>query len=162
MLGELLDREFQKHVLQTLADHYPHRANVNRVFGSQVDNRLLVNLKYLEEHRLIDVHWTAISSGLHAVEARISASGLDFLADDGGLSAILDVVVVKLDDSTIRELIAQKIFEAEVDTSMKSRIVDALRALPADGIKAVTMRTLEVGLNDGPQLVKVLRSILNI
>ena len=41
--------------------------------------------------------------------ARITAKGIDFLEDDGGLSAILGVVTVKLHADTLREMLAKKI-----------------------------------------------------
>ena len=46
--------------------------------------------------------------------------GIDFLTDDGGLSAILGVVTVKLHSDTIQALIAAKIDQAEISDSEKA------------------------------------------
>ena len=57
----------------------------------------------------------------------ITAKGLDFLEDDGGLSAILGAITVKLDPDDLRALIAARIEESDLPTRTKGF------AQPCDG-----------------------------
>lgn len=159
-MGELLDRAFQKEVLNRLAEAYPNDRNTNDTFGSQDDSRLLVNIKYLEEHGLLKCVWANSFGGKAVVSAVITARGLDFLANDGGLSAILGVVTVRLDDETIRSLLIQRVEASEADPGTKAQIIDAIRGLPAEGLKAVAMRTIEAGLDHAPGFIDSIRGWL--
>lgn len=161
-MGELLDREYQRIILQSLANHYPQSPEIFQLFGHQVDNGLLVNLCYLAEHGLVENLRADDDGGVDIVSARITARGLDFLQDDGGLTAILGVVTVKLDDATIRDLIVQKVEDNEPDPTIRQRIIHAIRDIPAEAMKSVTMRALDIGLSNGPNLVAALKVYFNI
>lgn len=77
---------------------------------SLVTNKAPQTLQYLEEHGLCKSGVMIGADGHLALgESRITAAGLDFLEDDGGLSAILGVVTVRLHADTIRALIDAKI-----------------------------------------------------
>ena len=161
-LGELLDREFQLRILKILAQQYPQQTSVAEAFrdeGSGLD----VNLAYLEDHDLIEVRWSnEISRGRIPVIANINARGLDFLADDGGLSAILGVVTVKLHDDTIRELLIGKIANAEGDQAIKDSLINKVKKLPADALGRITMWGLDFGLSKTPDLLHHLLKLLDL
>jgi hypothetical protein len=88
----------------------------------------------------------------------ITARGLDFLANDGGLSAILGVVTVKLHDDTIRQLLTAKIAESEGDPSVKDKLIKAVKDAPADVLKSVTQKALEEGLRQLPNAVQLIQT----
>lgn len=81
---------------------------------------------------------------------------MDFLADDGGLSAILGTVTIKLHDDTLKELMESRIANSELGARDKSRWIDALRALPAESTKHLTMKLLDLGLSRGPEALHVI------
>jgi len=90
----------------------------------------------------------------------ITASGLDFLAEDGGLSAILGVVTIKLHDDTIKELIGLRIQESELPPSDKKRFLDNLRELPGETTKHLVMKLVDMGLEATPQALALLGKVL--
>lgn len=148
-MGELLDREFQRRLLSELQEIYPHRADVLRSWGAQSDNRLLVNLTYLHDHGLVELSSKAMMDGsIHMAFAKITAAGMDFIADDGGLSAILGVVTVKLHQDTIRDLLISKINAAEAPASTKEQVIAKIKALPADALGTLTQKALDAGLSN--------------
>ncbi|MGO2959581.1 MAG: hypothetical protein ACTIDN_11190 [Acetobacter sp.] len=66
----------------------------------------LVNLKYIADNDLCDAKIFESLAGISGWGgARITTDGLDFLTPDGGLSAQLGVVTVRLDADTIKALI---------------------------------------------------------
>lgn len=153
-MGELLDRAFQRYLLTELRDVYPKPADIRRSWGDQPDNKLLVNLSYLHEHGLVNFHSAAMMSGdIHMHSAKITAAGMDFIADDGGLSAILGVVTVKLHEDTIKALLIEKVQASDGDKSVKESLVAKIKELPSEGLGTLTQRTLEAGLDHVPDLL---------
>ncbi|WP_217568820.1 hypothetical protein [Mesorhizobium sp. GbtcB19] len=162
-MGELLDRGFQRQLLSELQDLYPQSADVNRSWGQQHDNRLLVNLEYLREHGLVEFTWTRFLSGdIHMHTAKITAAGMDFIAADGGLGAILGVVTVKLHDDTIRQLLISKIEKSDGDQSVKDQMIAKVKALPSDALGSVAMAGLGAALDQTPHLFTLLRTVIGV
>ena len=88
--------------------------------------------------------------------------GLDFLADDGGLSAILGVVTVKLHADTIRDLISAKIEEAAIPPEHKSALKKGLASLSEKALGAATTDLVRTGLDHLPDAAHWLRQFLGL
>lgn len=155
-----LDRNLQREILKELNNIYPDSkkyeywidaaiAQVLGVIETVGEAELYIakrsaNLRYLAEHGLVVCNDKDLSATV-----KITAKGIDFLSDDGGLSAILGVVTVKLHSDTIQALIA-KIDQAEISDSEKSwlkkelgKIKDtALSTFTANAINAIPAATL--------------------
>ena len=83
--------------------------------------KLLQNLKYLYDHSLIyskDINSTVPIYAL----VKITPKGIDYLEPDGGLSASLGVITVKLHSDTIQQLLAAKIEQSNIPAEDKSRL----------------------------------------
>lgn len=156
-----LDRNLQHEILKELNNIYPDSktyeywidaaiAQVAGVIETVGEAELYIakrsaNLRYLAEHGLVVCNDKNLSATV-----KITAKGIDFLSNDGGLSAILGVVTVKLHSDTIQALIAAKIDQAEISDSEKSwlkkelgKIKDtALSTLTANAINAIPAATL--------------------
>lgn len=92
--------------------------------------------------------------------AKATAAGMDFLADDGGLSAILGVVTIKLHDDTIRQLIEARIQSAELPETAKSHLLKSLREAPGETIKLLTEKLLDAGLANLPAALPLIQRVL--
>lgn len=155
-----LDRNLQHEFLSELYKVYPDSitydyyinaaiAQTSGVIEAEEDASFVLkqsaNLQYLAEHGLVVFD----NETLITATVKITAKGIDFLMDDGGLSAILGVVTVKLHSDTIQALIA-KIDQAEISDSEKSwlkkelgKIKDtALSTFTANAINAIPAATL--------------------
>ncbi|KFG94396.1 hypothetical protein GQ56_0126425 [Burkholderia paludis] len=159
-----LDRDYQRELLTMLAESYPRSHDIRQLFSTMDDDamqRYAANLVYLEEHGLAD---SAIKYGLDGHMSsglpRITAKGMDFLADDGGLSAILGVVTVKLHEDTLKELIGQRIAESDLPTPEKSRLLDQLKSLPGEAIKHLTLKLVDAGLSNWPMALNALETFV--
>lgn len=162
-MGELLDRNFQREILERLRAEYPAAVSIFRAFGDQQDNRLLVNLSYLYEHSLVEFKFSQLTNGefnLH--NARITARGLDFLADDGGLSAILGVVTVRLTEDTIKALLVDRVQNSEGDESVKAKLIDKIKSLPAEAVGTIAMSLVQAGLSNAPSALPLLQKMLGL
>jgi hypothetical protein len=160
-MGELLDRAFQQQLLFDLQGLYPQSADIQRSYGDQSDNRLLVNLHYLSEHGLIEFKFTEkMDRSIRMHSAKITAKGMDFIAQDGGLSAVLGVVTIKLHDDTIRDLLINRIEAASGDPSIKASLIQKIKNLPAEALGKLTMEGLDAALAKAPDLLSLLGDII--
>lgn len=159
---ELLDRDFQKELLTSLAAIYPGDAVINSLPGYGSGNRLVVNAAYLTELGLMECRLHLMDGRHELGYARINAKGMDFLADDGGLSAILGVVTIKLHEETLRHLIEAKVLESDLPQTQKQRLIDQLRQLPAETTKHLAMQLVDAGLKSWPAALLLLRNAVGV
>jgi hypothetical protein len=146
----MLDRKLQRELLTKMAEHYPRAwdfSDYMRDVPECDQQKLAANLQYLDEHGLAK---SGILIGLGGLLAfshpQITAQGMDFLQDDGGLSAILGVITIRLHDDTIKSLVEAKIRDSDLPQTEKSRLVSAVRALPAEVTKHLTLKLVDIGL----------------
>jgi hypothetical protein len=155
----MLDRAIQRQIIELLREHYPDSALPTRELkldGTQA----AANLRYLEEHGLCKSGVKFGGRGdISFNPSTITAAGLDFLEDDGGLSAILGVVTVKLHADTIRDMIDAKIETSSMPTEEKSKLRKVLASLSEAGLKAATTDLVKIGLEHLPDAAHWLRSL---
>ena len=157
-----LDRVLQKEILHAISGGYstlPMQMPLDGMSEEEKD-RHITNLLYLEAHGLIQAGLTQFHDGTWASDAtpKITHKGLDFLADDGGLSAILDVVTIKIHDDTIRSLIEARIQAADLPPEEKTGLLNQLRELRGESIKHLTMKLLDVGVESLPTLLRLIQT----
>lgn len=157
----MLDRQLQRTLLERMAEVYPLPWDMDGVLG-QVDELILqANLAYLAEHDLItDALRIGVDRSVAFAAPAITAHGMDFLEDDGGLTAILGVVTIKIHDETVRKLLEVHIAGlqgSDDEKSMLRRTLDGL--LPAAG-KAVLERLVGLGVDHLPTTVNAVHAWL--
>ena len=154
-----LNRALQHEILEKLAACYPQRLDVQR--WNREEPHLIPNMHYLREHGLLEgIQTREIGGDNRFINAQITATGMDFLADDGGLSAILGVVTIKLHDDTIRQLIEARIQTAELPETTKSHLLKSLREAPGETIKLLTEKLLDAGLENWPVALAAIQKFL--
>ena len=146
----MIDRTYQREMLQMLEQCYPLPYPASILIGVTLpenESRYAANMAYLEAHGLVDA-CIQISADHHFgfSDPTITAKGIDFLADDGGLSAILGVVTIKLHEDTIRKLVEQRIFGSDLPEPQKAGLISQLRALPSSAIELLAKRLIEKGM----------------
>lgn len=118
-----LNRDLQRDILQKLAKAYPGlTAEAWREIQQMADEEMIIgNLLYLQAHGLVETSLKRTLSGqfTFAGKLEITARGLDFLEDDGGLSTILGVVTIKLHDDQVRLMLASRIQESDAPAEEK-------------------------------------------
>lgn len=153
-MGEFVTREHQRALLEELKDVYPE-VKPYRFNGDEAGRRATANLHYLLEHSLIEGKIRLSSAGDRSsiCAVRLTHKGLDFLLDDGGLSAILGVVTVKLHDDSIRQLLINRV-DADTKATPEERdaLRDKIRKLPAEMLGTVVSEATKEGLKHVPDL----------
>lgn len=161
-----LDRALQRKILTALAAVYPRNpshAEIDEVSEGVEEEVFDANLYYLTQHGLVEECITIAMSGeilINMGKLACTAQGMDFLADDGGLSAILGTVTVKLHEDTLRQLIEAKVLASDAPEEQKKSVLKALREAPAETIKHLTTKLVDLGLENAPKALPLLQTLL--
>lgn len=144
----MLDREVQRRILNLLMESYPAQVTPGRYLVPTLGEASTVyNLAYLDEHGLTESSWArALNAPPFPTTTKITAKGLDFISDDGGLSSILGVVTIRLHQETITALITDRIEQSDAPPSVKKRLIETLKGLPAEALQRVSLKAMEAGL----------------
>lgn len=161
----ILDRAYQLELLTKLSEAYPDPVpdyEINDRLQGEDRSRYIANMIYLEEHGLVESGITKnVSSDYSLTQPRINCHGMDLLADDGGLTAILGVVTIKIHDETMKALIEERISVSGASQSDKHRMISELRSLPSSAIKHLTMKLLDLGLEHAPDALPLIEKVLS-
>ncbi|BAP28891.1 hypothetical protein AABD69_08950 [Edwardsiella piscicida] len=165
------DRGPQRKLLLALYDARPHPvapevlAEIERDFGT--DDCFTDNIIYLKEHGLIDCHLCVSSDGTRnkfswgSDTLRLTAAGVDFVRNDGGLGAILNVQTIRLHDDTIGA-IEDIISSSNIPEGKKTGLISKLRELPADAIKHLILQLLTQGVQNLPVALQLIEKALRV
>lgn len=159
MNAALIDRALQRRLREYLAETFPKPSFVNL----DADRTAIeVNLAYLAQHGLIvhRVHRSPRGGAPWDMGWAITSDGVDFIRDDGGLSAILGVVTVRLHDDTIKGLVEARIMASPLPQPDKRRYLSRLRELPADATRHLVLKLIEKALDRAPDALQLLETIL--
>jgi len=156
-----LDREAQRRLLERLADEYPEDVLANELYKCIEVQNLDANVAYLADHGLIEAEYLGPREmGNPLTRARLTHKGLDFLADDGGLGAILGVMTVKLHEDTLKQLIEAKVRDSDLPEPEKKRFLEQLRDLPGEATKHLVLKLLDAGLDNWHRALPLLQSAM--
>lgn len=156
-----LDRTRQRRILETLAATYPKRVSIQTLTqpSEQADD-LIPDLYYLQEHGLIEAGLKPIYGKFVWGAAHITAKGMDFLEDDGGLSAILGTVTVRFHADTLRALLVERIAESDAPPEQKSRLARAIETASEESLKTTVNRLTDLALARLPDAIGLLQTLL--
>ncbi|QQX60921.1 hypothetical protein [Pseudomonas chlororaphis] len=161
-----LDRALQKRILEAAAMAYPFPAPHGLYFelgATEAKEKLDANLCYLAEHGLIKKCIELTGDGFALPNSngiQCTKTGMDFLENDGGLSAILGTVTIKIHEDTLRDLLERKILESDTEPAEKSRLVQGVKGLSGEAIKHLTLKLLDQGLEHLPGAVALIGTYL--
>lgn len=152
MVQSRLDREFQLQILQKLLSVFPHLHDFSAdVKFNQDQLRLTANLYYLQQHGLISPNTVRLSKtmGRNTIidTTEITHKGIDFMLDDGGLSAILNIMTVKLEAEQFKELLQHHIQQSDMSDEAKQGYLDRLKDLPSEAIKHIMTKLIDMGMD---------------
>lgn len=159
-----VDRKLQKQILEESKEMYPNKClpvTHRDLWNSYAFN---FNAFYLAEHGLIYSHYQehrSHSAGGVIEWIRISAKGIDFLEEDGGLSAILNKVLIKFDEEDLTKLLAARLNDSNLPQEQKNSVMATIKTLPAEGIKTVYTHLLKLGLKHVPDIPQLIQNILD-
>ncbi|MBP6083525.1 MAG: hypothetical protein KA732_19915 [Providencia sp.] len=165
------DRELQFIILNAAIDAYPYPTRLSNFIGfetarfdAEEEHKLKVNIAYLIEHGVIETEFGRRHASIPIFELLCSIQatkkGIDFMANDGGLSAILNVTTIKFHHDAIQE-IANLIEKTVQDPEDKQKFLTQLKQLPYETTKHISLELVSKGLTQIPDVVRWLGTYLS-
>ncbi len=151
-----IDRTLQHHILHCLKGQYSQFIVAKLIYLACIENQpipaddeaemsamktpvdlavikhLRDNLTYLTEHLLVESKGDSY---------KITAKGIDFITNDGGLSQILNVTTVKLSPDTL-DLLVNAINQSALNPNDKHKLLAQLKSLPVESIKQILIESM--------------------
>ena len=125
----VLDRQYQNELLNFLLQDYPEYEHAHEHCKKLYINdcpKYIGNVDYLQQHGLLR-DGVLLSHGVDGTTSvgvipfpKITEKGIDFVAQDGGLSAILNVQTVKIHPDTIKALVEARLLSSSLDPQQKN------------------------------------------
>lgn len=148
------DRTIQRELLQRLCDIYPESADssFSKEFSEKFGgiNIFIANLLYLAGHGLIEIRLSnEIGRRLPSVMdsfTKITSKGIDFIRDDGGLGAILNVQTIKFHRDAVIVL-EDLIAISNMNDEQKEKAKSTLGEMSTEAIKTVVQAVTTAGLS---------------
>ncbi|MGG8032536.1 hypothetical protein PGO28_02125 [Klebsiella aerogenes] len=148
------DRNIQRELLQHLCDIYPDSADSSfsgkftEKFGSI--NIFTANLLYLAGHGLIEVRLSneigrRFPSTVDSF-TKITSKGIDFIRDDGGLGAILNVQTIKFHRDAV-VVLEDLIAISNMSDEQKEKARSTLGEMSTEALKAMVQAAATAGLS---------------
>ncbi|PNY71513.1 hypothetical protein C1750_14800 [Stenotrophomonas pavanii] len=157
-----INRDRLLHILKLAEAANPKHLDLFAALGKDAIDDAVPEIQHLKAHGLLDVHLARLLNGEFAIgPAVITAAGLDYLAEDGGLTRELGVVTIKLHEHQLHQLIELQIHRSELPQTQKQRLLDQLRQLPAETTKHLAMQLVDAGLKNWPLALPLLQRFLS-
>ena len=128
--------------------------------NQQLDDRTLIaNLKYLAQNELITECIDITTDGMYILQpTEITHTGLDFLADDGGLRAILNTVTVKIEPTQMAQLLKAI---AEMPEAEQKTLLDSIKEAPSKAVETMIEKSVEKGFDNLPAWAALAIAVFN-
>lgn len=143
------DRTLQRNLLTICLAAYPGYTSWS-AFSPEiiaVDSiKLSANILYLKEHGLLTIREQRSDDPYSFLDhMRITCRGIDFMQDDGGLSAILNVTTIKFHREAV-VVLEDLIAISDMDNADKEKAKSTLGELSTEALKIVIQTVTTAGM----------------
>ncbi|MBL5882553.1 hypothetical protein [Lelliottia aquatilis] len=144
------DRDLQKEILEKCIAVYPS-TTFWKQFPPEImdygDDVLSANIVYLAEHGLITIkNRTSDDPYSFLDNMRATQKGIDFLLNDGGLSAILNVTTIKFHRDAV-VVLEDLVAISNMSDTDKEKAKSTLNELSTETLKTVVQTAISAGLS---------------
>jgi hypothetical protein len=156
----IMDRDLQREILEGLRESYPDEVSFREIPGSEHPH-FTGNLYYLAEQELVEAEILRTARGREVKNARITADGLDFLEDDGGLEAVRQSMTLRLAEDQVKEILYRRIDKSSGDKAKKEELKGRVEELSGDLFRQYLVGLLEQVLNNSMDPVPMIENSLS-
>lgn len=158
------NRALQLRILEVAVQDYPNTIQPENIPSdlSDIDNDILLkNIAYLSEEEMITGGVIDVMAGAFPELTLVKATrhAVNLLTEEGSISTSLKVITIRLHDETLNE-IRDFITLNVPDPEERKGYLQRLKELPADATKHIVLQLLGKGLNQIPDAVQWLQTVL--
>jgi hypothetical protein len=156
------DQKLKNEILEAAADSFPNPREIdswNQVLGKDV---VTATVSYLKDHGLVEATGRVRMGVLDSFhDVTITSAGFDYLSEDGGLTAELGVVTVRIEAETIQALVTAQIEMADATRQEKNLLRQQLQALSKEGHQRLASQLIRLGLEAAPRSIQWLQTLID-
>jgi len=178
----MLDREFQRELLEYLKGKYPNyvqsdvsmfslslpEEKKNSPYWEYIKSmftdpqRVEFHLSYLREHGLIEFGRDSAGFAMRPTVVRVTVQGIDMLADDGGPSAIRDAKSIKFDVENIRKLITKGLLQEHMPEEKREALNEAIQEAPGSILQTAVYTMVEKAMSDPAETAEAVAGLFGV
>lgn len=153
-------------ILKRLAALHPNQPNRQEIEQLEAEvgepDTFLANLHYLQEHSLIsesvqfDQGWPVLVK-----PPLITKGGIDFIRVDGGLTAILNSSRENQEVYQKTLSVLTQLIQDLAPPEQKTGLISRLQSLPADAIKHLSLKIVDMGVAGLPGALQLIEKALH-
>lgn len=157
------DMELAREILEFAESEYPNPYAVDELNGQRGKDLVTATAHYLVEHELLEGTCRNRMGTIDSyADVRLTARGVDYLSNDGGLTAELGVMTVRLEAESIRDLVMARAELAGLPNHEKNLLRAQLEELPKEALQHLSKRLIDAGLAAAPLSLQWLRTQIGL
>lgn len=150
--------EMRLRILEILNSSPGRAISLQAALGEAIEDAV-PEIQYLKFHGLIDIDiYVHMAGDVDITPAKLTPKGRDFLHKGQSIGSQLNVVTVRLHEETIRDLLIAQVRKSDADESVKGKLEEQLKALPAEAVSKLAEKALEKALQYMPNAVQWLQT----
>lgn len=123
------------------------------------EQRLTREVLYLKGHGLVEASVMQLDGAQCFAAVTITSRGSDVVRKEmNPIGADLRVVTIKIHEDTIRALLIDRVRESDADETVKGKLIDQLKSLPAEAASKLAERALDQALRYMPNAIQWLQT----
>jgi hypothetical protein len=123
------------------------------------EEHLTREVLYLKGHGLVEASVMQLDGAQNFAAVTITSRGSDVVRKEiNPIGAELRVVTIKIHEDTIRALLIDRVRESDADDTVKGKLIDQLKSLPAEAASKLAERALDQALRYMPNAIQWLQT----
>jgi hypothetical protein len=163
MRNKSLDSGFQLEILELLNEtpYQPIDQDQIPTHFKEDPWRWYTNLRYLKDHGLVDMTEAGemTMDAPEVMDVTITTKGVDFLEPDGGLTAALGTMTIRLDDEQVKIFLMDNVNKSPLSDEKKSRLRGVVKNLSSAALSELAKQSVGLLFRQGPDLLQLLQSM---
>lgn len=155
------DQALKEEILQAAAETYPASCEADQWNTTLDKDTVTTTISYLVDHGLVTgTPRKRMDEIASYADVKITSAGFDYISEDGGLTAELGVVTVRIEAETIQALVTAQIEMTDATRQEKNLLRQQLQALSKEGHQRLANQLIHLGLEAAPRSIEWLKTLI--
>jgi len=156
------DQKLKDEILQAAAETYPAPCETDQWNTTLDKDTVTATISYLVDHGLVTgTPRKRIGEIASYADVKITSAGFDYISEDGGLTAELGVITVRLEAETLQTLLAAQIEKTDAPRHEKNLLRQQLQALSKEAHQRLANQLIHLGLEAVPRSIQALKTLID-
>lgn len=155
------DQKLKDEILQAAAETNPAPCEADQWNTTLDKDTVTATISYLVDHGLVTgTPRKRMDEIASYADVKITSAGFDYISADGGLTAELGVITVRLEAETLQTLLAAQIEKTDAPRHEKNLLRQQLQALSKEAHQRLATQLIHLGLEAVPRSIQALKTLI--